>query len=249
MKRIFTLFAGLFLAAALNAQPCVPDAQYTTPGIFPDTLINLPPVTIGVAYTGVITAVVPADTSYMGFSATIDSINVIEIVGLPSGFTWSGAPTGVGAPVSIPGGSNGCIAIIGTATAGQTGVYPLKIRVIAYGEAMSMPMSLPDTVNGYKLVIGNVGFGENPYYSFGVTDMYPNPAADVANIVVTNNETSIVAVTISDMVGRTVSASNHKVNAGENTIALNVAALPEGVYFYTIAKGTQSVTRKLIISR
>lgn len=249
MKRIFTLFAGLFLAAALNAQPCVPDAQYTTPGIFPDTLINLPPVTIGVAYTGVITAVVPADTSYMGFSATIDSINVIEIVGLPSGFTWSGAPTGVGAPVSIPGGSNGCIAITGTATAGQTGTYPLVIKgsVHIYWAGMSIP--IPQDVNGYKLVIGTVGFGQNDYYSFGVTDMYPNPTADVANIVVTNNETSIVAVTISDMVGRTVSASNHKVNAGENTIALNVAALPEGVYFYTIAKGTQSVTRKLIISR
>jgi len=251
MKRIFTLFAGLFLAAALNAQPCVPDAQYTSPGIFPDTLINLPPVTVGVAYTGVLTAVVPTDTVVGGFSAIIDSIIVTEIVGLPTGFTWAGNPAGVTVPVSIPGGSNGCIAINGTATAGQNGVYPLLIKVTAHGSVMGMPVpgGLPDIVRGYKLIVGTVGFGENDYYAFGVTDLYPNPAADVANIVVTNNETSVVAVTISDMVGRTVSASNHKVNAGENTIALNIANLPEGVYFYTVAKGNQTITRKLIISR
>lgn len=249
MKRIFTLIAGLFLAAAVNAQPCIPDAQYTTPGIYPDTITNLPPVTIGVAYSGVITAVVPADTVVSGLSATIDSINVTDIVGLPTGFTWTGNPAGVGAPVSIPGGTSGCIAIIGTATAGQNGIYPLKIKVTSYGIMMTMPLAIPDTVNGYKLVIGTVGFGENDYYAFGVTDMYPNPAADVANIVVTNNETSVVKVNITDMIGRIVAASTHTVNAGENTIALNVASLPEGVYFYTVTKGTQSVARKLIINR
>jgi len=245
MKRIFTLFAGLFLATLLNAQPCIPDNQYTSPGFYPDTVTNLPPVTVGVAYNTVITAVIPSDTVYMGNSAIIDSVGVTDIQGLPTGFTWA-ANT---ASAFIHGGDSGCVAITGTATAGQTGTYPLVIKgsVHIYWAGMSIP--IPQDVNGYKLVIGTVGYGENDYYSFGVTDMYPNPAADVANVVVTNNETSVVAVTICDMVGRTVSASNHKVNAGENTIALNIATLPEGVYFYTVAKGAQTVTRKLIINR
>lgn len=249
MKRIFTLFAGLFLAAAAYAQPCVPDAQYTSPGIYPDTITNLPPVAVGVAYSGVISAVVPADTSYMGFTATIDSINVTEIVGLPTGFTWSGNPSGGLVPVSIPGGTSGCIAIMGTANAGQVGTYPLLIKVTTYGVVMGMPMNLPDTVRGFKLVVGSVGMEDNTNQAFGVIDLYPNPAANVANIVISNNETSMVDITINDMVGRVVSSTSHKVNAGETSIALNVANLPEGVYFYTVAKGNQTITRKLIINR
>lgn len=245
MKRLFTLFAGLLFAAAALAQPCTPDAQYTSPGIYPDTVTNLPPVSVGVAYTGVITAVVPTDTSYMGFTATIDSIGVTEIQGLPSGFTWA-ANTATG---YFPGGTSGCIGIAGTATAGQSGTYPLLIKVTVSGMVMGMPMTLPDTVKGYKLVVGTVGFGVNDYYSFGVKEMYPNPAADVANIVITNNETSMVNINITDMIGRSVSSSNYRVNAGENNVALNVETLPEGVYFYTVTKGTSSVTRKLIINR
>lgn len=245
MKRLFTLFAGLLLTAAAIAQPCTPDAQYTSPGIYPDTVTNLPPVSVGVAYTGVITAVVPTDTSYMGFTATIDSIGVTEIQGLPSGFTWA-ASTATG---FFPGGTSGCIGIVGTAVAGQEGTYHLLIKVSISGVAMGMPITLPDTVNGYKLVIGTVGYGVNDYYTFGVTEMYPNPATDIANIVITNNETSDVSINITDMIGRTVSSSVHQVNAGENTVALNVESMPEGVYFYTVTKGSSSVTRKLIINR
>jgi len=249
MKRIFTLFAGLFISAAAIAQPCVADAQYTSPGIYPDTLTNLPPVSVGAAYSGVITAVIPADTTYLTLTATIDSINVTDIVGLPTGFTWSGNPSGGAVPVSILGGTSGCIVINGTATAGQAGTYPLLIKVTTYGIVMGMPMNLPDTVRGYKLVVGTVGIEDNANQAFGVVDLYPNPAANVANIIISNNETSMVDVTINDMVGRVVSSTSHKVMAGETSIALNVASLPEGVYFYTVAKGTQTITRKLIINR
>lgn len=249
MKRILPFLTAILLTAGVFAQPCVPDGIYTSPGIYPDTVTNLPAVSVGVSYTGVITAVVPADTVIGGFTATIDSINVTEIVGLPTGFTWAGNPAGGASPVSIPGGTSGCIAITGTATAGQAGTYPLLITVTSYGILMTMPLSIPDTVKGYKLVIGTVGMNENASNAFGVTDLYPNPAADVANIVVTNNETSQVNVAITDMVGRVVLGSNYTVNAGENTLSLNTASLPEGVYFYTVSKGSESITRKLIINR
>ncbi|HBG69350.1 MAG: hypothetical protein A2W93_16150 [Bacteroidetes bacterium GWF2_43_63] len=245
MKRIFTLIAGLSLVAAVNAQPCIPNNSYTSPGFYPDTVTNLPPVPVGVAYSGVITAVIPTDTVYMTYAADIDSVGVTDIQGLPAGFTWAANTVSA----FFHGGDSGCVAITGTATAGQVGTYPLVVKGMIHLTAMTMPFQVPQDVNGYKLVIGTVGFGENDYYSFGVTDLYPNPAADVANIVVTNNETSVVAVNITDMIGRNVSSTSHKVNAGENTIALNVASLPEGVYFYSVTKGAQSVARKLIINR
>ncbi len=250
MKRIFTLFIGLFIAAALNAQPCSPDAQYTSPGIYPDTVTNLPPASIGVAYSGLITAVVPTDTVIFSFSAQIDSINVKSITGLPSGFTWQGHPAGVSNPVAIPGGSSGCVIITGTPTAGQEGVYPLKIFVEAYGKAMGMPMSYPDTVKGYKIIIGTAGIENNDNNnSFSVLGSFPNPTVNVANIVVSNNEPANITIAITDMIGRTVAYSSHKIYAGKNSIELNVADLPEGAYFYTVTKGKESITKKLIINR
>jgi hypothetical protein len=242
MKRIFTLIAGFFFAVALYAQPCTPDAQYTSAGIYPDTVTNLPSASVGVAYTGILTAVVPADTTISGFTATIDSIVVTEIQGLPSGFSWATNPS-----TSFPGGTSGCLAITGTPTA--AGTYTLLVKVTSYGTIMSMPLSLPDTVNGYKIIVGSVGLNDNSNFKFGVADMYPNPAADIANFVITSNETSVASINVADLTGRIVSASNYKVNVGENTVSLNVASFPVGVYFYTVTKGSNSVTRKLIINR
>lgn len=246
MKRIFISLAFSLMFVATYAQ-CTPGA-YTTPGIYPDTTINLPQGVVTQSYLGVITAVVPADTVISGLTATIDSIGVIDVIGLPTGFAWA-ANT---ASAYFHGGTTGCIGIYGTPTVGQNSTYPLMIRILSVGKIYGTATTLPDTLYGYKIVIldsTHAGLIDSRLFPFGVKEVYPNPATTVATIVVTNPDAATIGVRINDMLGRMVSYSEQRINAGENNINVNVASLPEGVYFYTVTKGSSAITRKLIIER
>jgi hypothetical protein len=246
MKRIILSLAFSLMVVAMYAQ-CTP-GSYTTVGIYPDTTTNLPQGAVNQSYLGVITAVVPSDTTIYGIPATIDSIGVTEVQGLPSGFAWAGnTPSAF-----FPGGTSGCIGIYGTPTTGQEGTYPLLIKILSAGKLAGMPTTLPDTLLGYKIVIvdsTHVGLVDSRLFSFGVKEIYPNPASTQATIVVTNNDAATVGIRINDMLGRMVSYTEQKINAGENNVNINVASLPEGVYFYTVSKGSSAITRKLIIER
>ena len=71
--------------------------------------------------------------------------------------------------------------------------------------------------------------------------VYPNPAADVLNISVSENNTSI---SIYDIVGKNI--SEMKLVNGNNT--LNIENLNAGVYFYSIKRnGIIIETKKLVI--
>ena len=246
MKRIFISLAFSLIFVATYAQ-CTP-GTYPSVGIYPDTTTNLPQGAVSQAYLGVITAVIPTDTNIMGIPATIDSIGVLDVIGLPTGFAWAAnTPSGF-----FPGGQSGCIGIYGTPTTGQDGTYPLMIRILASGKVGGMATTLPDTLYGYKIVIldsTHAGLIDSRLFPFGVKEVYPNPASTVATIVVTNPDAATIAIRINDMLGRMVSYSEQRINAGENNINVNVASLPEGVYFYTVSKGNSAVTRKLIIER
>ncbi|MBN2728936.1 MAG: T9SS type A sorting domain-containing protein [Bacteroidales bacterium] len=248
MKKLLSLLFLLSCVVALQAQPCYPDVTYTAPGIYPDTVTNLPNAAVNQYYTGVITAVVPVDTVLYGMVATIDSIGVKNIAGLPSGFTWAANTTSA----YFHGGDSGCVAIMGTPTTGMEGTYPITIYVESHGKLSGMPLTLPDTVKGFKIVIldsTNVGLIDSRQYPFAIKETYPNPASSNLVINVANSDAALINITIFDMLGQSVLSTNEKINAGENLIQLNVANIPEGIYFYTVRKGEQALTQKLIINR
>lgn len=246
MKKIFTTLALMISITAIYAQ-CTP-GPYSSVGIYPDTTTNLPQGAETQYYEGTITSVVPSDTTIYGIPATIDSIGVTEIQGLPTGFTWAGnRPSNY-----VLGGTTGCVGIFGTPSVGQAGTYPLLIKILSVGKLAGMPTTLPDTLNGYKIVIldqTHVSIIDSRIYAFGVQECYPNPAADLTTLTVTNNDEAVINIAINDMTGRMVASSVHRINAGENKIQLDLTKLPEGVYFYTVSKSNESLTRKLIIKR
>ena len=63
-----------------NAQICVPDGQYTSPGIYPDTSVGFAPVIQCVYYEQLLTMVVPPDAQ----TCTIDSVVLNSLSGLPT---------------------------------------------------------------------------------------------------------------------------------------------------------------------
>ncbi|PLW92360.1 MAG: hypothetical protein C0592_11100 [Marinilabiliales bacterium] len=247
MKKLLSVLFLLGLVIALQAQPCTPDNQYTQAGIYPDTTINLPQGAVNQYYLGVLTAVVPEDTMLYGLTATIDSIGVVNIAGLPSGFTWA-ANT---ATAFFLGGDSGCVAIMGTPTTGMDGTYPLTIYVESHGKLSGMPLTLPDTVRGYKIVIldsTHVGIIDGSQYPFAVRESYPNPADDKFVLNIANSDAALINISIYDMLGQAVFSQNQRINAGENIIELSVADIPAGIYFYSVSKGEQSITQKLIVN-
>jgi len=159
---VVTVFVG---TVTVSAQTCTPDAQYTKDGIYPDTLVGLPCAEVGVLYQTTITVIVPVDSIYdLGGSigvinATIDSIVVqdntgdgIAVNGLPPGFIKVCNPPSC----SWPGGSTGCLLLIGTPSAGDEGTYNIVVEVDAYALELvpfgNPPVNL-EKVDQYNIVI------------------------------------------------------------------------------------------------
>ena len=63
MKKITLITISIFITAFSYGQ-CVPNTNYTSQGIYPDTVDNLPKATVGLAYSEDITVVTPADTNF-----------------------------------------------------------------------------------------------------------------------------------------------------------------------------------------
>jgi len=167
-KLLFSIVAIMTVGTlTVNAQ-CTPDPQYTLSGIYPDTLVGLPCAEVGVLYETTITVIVPVDSLYdlpgIGvINATIDSIVLqdnsspldgIAVNGLPPGFIYTCNPPSC----SWPGGTTGCILLIGTPQAGDEGTYNIVVEVDAYALELvpfgNQPVNMDD-VDQYSIVISS----------------------------------------------------------------------------------------------
>src|SRR4051812_39289901 len=107
MKRLIPLIILSFCFGmnSLFAQ-CSIDNTITQPGYYPSCSIGLPHDTVGQAYSTVLQVRVLTDTNVVIFGssqhATIDSVVLNDVKGLPSGFSFVTNP----ATRSFPGGSN-----------------------------------------------------------------------------------------------------------------------------------------------
>src|SRR5690606_11858260 len=128
------------------SQNCLPDANYTNPGYYPD---SLPPAQIGASYGQTITVVVPKDTTIeliQGFPVTIDidSIVLTSITNLPLGFTYECEPKSCG----FIGNTSGCVKIIGNPVdANLVGDYNLIGNLQAYAAGAGGLSPLSETVD------------------------------------------------------------------------------------------------------
>jgi chitodextrinase len=82
----------------------------------------------------------------------------------------------------------------------------------------------------------------------GIT-IYPNPAKSRINLsfISTNEENALVNVL--DIQGRIVMQSVQHVNAGKNTLKMNVSSLKNGIYFVRFINGSDTFINKMIINK
>ena len=169
IKKLLSLIVVMVMVGAItvSAQTCTPDAQYTQPGVYPDTLVGLPCAQTTVLYQTTITVIAPTDSLFdLGpplntINATIDSIKIRDNSSPADGIAVNGLPPSMQfvcnpPSCSFPGGSTGCLLIIGTPTAGEVQTWPLSVEVSAYVAELvafgNPPVDL-DPVDQYSIVV------------------------------------------------------------------------------------------------
>lgn len=231
MKKLLLSLAVVISGLQLSAQCTItPGCNASTTGYCttPATNSNLPNATVMQAYS---TTIQVSIASAIG-PVTINSATLTSVTGLPTGLTYSTNPTnGV-----INGGSNGCILIAGTPSAGTAGSYTVTAN-------LSISTSFgPQTGSGsWFLTVdptGTTGIKEASFTPALV--MSPNPAKSELNVAADFNMGKIQVI---DALGKVVLSQDANY---ANQITLDVRNLNNGVYFLQINDNNRVITRKFI---
>ena len=77
--------------------------------------------------------------------------------------------------------------------------------------------------------------------------VFPNPTAAKTNVSINLTNESTVAITVTDLSGKTVYTNNMgTMTSGQHSVALNTESFTSGVYYVTVNTNDSQVTRKLI---
>jgi hypothetical protein len=244
MKKL--LFSALFVmaVAATASSQCTP-GPFTSPGIYPDTLTNLPVAYVNLPYSTVITVVVPVDTVVSSITLPIDSIGVTGWTGYPAGFTYTpNTASGFWA-----GGTAGCVLITGAPTIADTGTYKLVFNVDAY--VMSSPSPMSYTANGYKIIIKDtvLGVTENPAYEFALMSNTPNPFATSTKIEFTSPSNDVCQFSVISVIGEVVYSEKINAVAGKNSFEFLASGIESGIYMYKLSNKNSTITKRMIIEK
>lgn len=249
MKKIFTILLLSVIASYSGFSQCVPDTSIThnIPGIYPDSTAGLPHAIVGTAYVSDLQISVPANTTYAGQNVVIDSVRVVSVVGLPSGFTYSCTPSNC----IFLGGQTSCVQITGNApTAGMIGAYPLDVNLKVSGRLLGIiPQQVDTTNSNYVIVIDdNTGLASITSSSFQVSQNKPNPFHGKTEVIISSPVQETIRIKVCDLIGNVLQTQTLSMPRGNNSILLSSDELSPGIYLYTITNGKSSVTRRMIVS-
>ena len=130
---------------------------------------------------------------------------------------------------------------------GNWGAYPYLPSKIIIATDMQNGIFILDGDNNYK---GNLPVGiksnSNPFSQFSV---YPNPAKDELNFIITRQLNKNVSCTINDVLGKTVSENKLLITDDFYKSTIHTGSLSEGCYFVTLKGDGINETKKIIIQK
>ena len=233
MKKKLLILTFVFAAIFANAQCTInPSYQDSVYNIWPDTIQNLPHAMQGVSYytqidlktpttlieaasgDSSITSIDTLGTSFYVGDWPVDSMEMVETIGAPSGINLDcNTPNCV-----YPGDVVGCANVYGT-TNDPVGIYPITIVVNVYthGTISIFGLQYPietdlysatgsyETITGYNIVVNSATgletFHQDDFVLFQNT---PNPFAEYTNIQFNAPNSDNVVFEVIDMFGRSV---------------------------------------------
>ncbi|MBK6775034.1 MAG: hypothetical protein IPG74_04015 [Flavobacteriales bacterium] len=140
MKKTILSFLLIGSAASLSAQ-CTPDPLYQDSlfGVWPDTIEDFAPGSVGVSYSDQMDLIIPDDAGDIDpnlAGTMIDSVRMDSIQGMPPGLSIA-CNSHTGAPCTYLSATLGCGVIQGVPTV--AGSYPLTIHVTGYSQLFGFP--------------------------------------------------------------------------------------------------------------
>ena len=276
MKKIW-LALTLILGYTNAYSQCTPDPQYqdSSYAIWPDTIQGLPTVVQGQSYSTTLTVKTPAtlleanggDSSILyidtlGTSSfvggwPVDSMNLVDVQGLPSGLNLNCESLVNMSSCMLPGDYLTCAYVDGT-TNDPIGIYPIELLVNVYthGTILIFPVSTDlysalgsyESITGYNIVISTPSsyemFNSN---EFTLLQNVPNPTKHNTTIQFNTPNSNMIKFKITDMFGKVVYSKNIKSDIGLNTIEFN-NKLSTGVYTYSVQNEERIISKRMIIS-
>lgn len=247
MKKIYILALLIISTFAATAQ-CTPDNTLTQPGYYPD---DLDTAKTGAPYSMVLQVRIPPDTNVVfgGFpvKATIDSIRLMEVAGLPTGFTYQ---CNGGNCTFIPT-KTACALLSGTATSTQVGVYPLELRILAYARVSGFPVNQPDTIRNFTLVVTQGTGGTTSVIGYPGDNrqlaVFPNPAQGTVAILLRGENSETVTYEITDIAGKVYRNEKVKLENGEVLLSTQLDELAKGIYFVRVTNGKGVTAVKFVV--
>jgi len=238
MKKALLSIFTILSVMALQAQTCIPDTTISKTGIFPpgatnwDSVAVMPIATVGSVYDEVAQMLAPKDTliDTLGaqIPATIDSVYLLDFVGLPASMTAScNTPD-----CFMKGGENACIRFNGTPTANEIGNHLVSIKTLGY---VSTPIgSLADTIVFLMSVEVQATQSVEENILARTLKVNPNPINSVGHVTFDVPDAKDYTFEIIDLTGKKVYSSTGTSRPGTNSIRVNRNQLSEGLYFYAI---------------
>ncbi len=219
---------------------CTPDINLKSSGIFP---AELAPAIETQSYAQIIQFRMPKDTlvSEFGFPilATIDSIIVTKVNGLPANFTYQCNQINCKAN----GGETGCILLAGLPQNGQQGVYPLAVVFKVYAHALTLSRTIEDSVTRYSLTV-NSATALQEHLEHTTINVYPNPANDFLTIE-SSADIKDAKVLVYDMKMQQIEVESVE-NGSSNQLVLNLAKFEAGCYNIVTKIGNQFFRNKFV---
>lgn len=206
----------------------------------PNTGTNLSLACEGQMYKDTIFLRVPLDTTLQGVTLNIQTLEVLEVSGIPSNVTYSCESVSYPGQCKWNGGEQGCVKIASTSpmTIGLN-LCTVKVKLSPTIPIPIFPNGIQGGYPGYRIVTqpallcpAVTSINENS--DIAVAGITPNPSANAGVLKIMAQHNSMSNLTIYDALGKLVSNKKIELNSGENIINLDFSSLANGLYYYTL---------------
>lgn len=232
----------LFISIAALAQPCIPDTQYTEPGIYPSAF---PEATADVQYEEVLHFVFPEDTTIFDYNFTIDSAWIVKIENFPYGFVYNCNNGSCG----YKGGERGCLLVSGLPHDSTIGTRFIKVHVKMRGSNAQLGTITETIEDTLEFVVNPSNTGVEESTQISQLQLLPNPAKGNSRLLFSLPHKEYVTITITDITGKKVHKTIAEGQQGQNSIKLNLSTLPGGIYLFTVSAGNLQQSGKFMVRK
>lgn len=272
-------FFCLFASALNAQTPCIADIKYkdSSSGVYPLPFVATTRPNGGIdkaaciskAYSfvwtikvgdtinvpnplGAGTIAVPVDSVLIGKTSAISGLPVgINYACNPPNCTWKKR-------------TDGCVALSGTPTAANTvKTYPLVISGKAFpggfyaslfpnGYDVTFPGAIAEGSYDLKLYAANdtrCTTAAEDLTEVSALSATPNPTNGRTVIKIESTVSDKFEFTVTDLLGRRVINRPLSIQSGQNTFDLDMTSLPNGIYMYSLSKGSRIMSNKLIVNQ